>query len=61
MDLENYIRTSVRGRRFVFQVLNIHFLNEETEHGARLYDDVGLGPTRTPSAAGDVRDASTFM
>jgi hypothetical protein len=61
MDSKIYIRTSVRVRTFVFQVLNIHFLREETEHGARLYDDVGLCPTRTPSSVGGMPAAATFM
>jgi hypothetical protein len=51
MDSEIYSRTSVRGRRFIFQVLNIHFLTEETEHDARLHHVMGLSPARTSSPA----------
>jgi hypothetical protein len=51
MDSEIYHRTSVRGRRFVFQVLNIHFLTEETEHDERLHHALGLYPARPSSAA----------
>ena len=58
MDSENYNRTSVRGRRFIFQVLNIHFLREETEHDPRLYDALGLYPTRTSSPAAELPSAA---
>jgi len=51
MDSEFYSRTSVRGRRFVFQVLNIHFLREGTEHDARMHQTMGLHPARSSSAA----------
>lgn len=47
MDSEIYKRTSVRGRRFVFQVLNIHFLREETETWRKTVSRFGTVPRPT--------------
>ncbi len=55
MDSESDIRKAVLDRTFVVQVLEELSLKEETEHGARLRNTLGL------SATGASSSASPFM